>query len=1152
MPKTDFVHLHVHTEYSLLDGLARIEDLINKAQEFEMKSLAITDHGTMYGVIPFYNQAKDAGIKPIIGCEVYLAQRGHRNKQGKRDRQRSHLTLLCENNIGYQNLIKLVTRSHLDGFYYKPRIDYELLEEHAEGLICLTGCRSGRIPQHLINDNYSEAKGELRQLSEIMGPDNVFIELQVFNNQERDRELQESIKLKQEGQRLSQETGIGVVATNDVHYVEADDAYAQEILLCIQTKDVITDSQRSMSMIDIPEFYFKSPQEMAQLFPDLPQALENTVRIAERCHVEITTGKPIFPNFELPPQETDKTFLRKLVEEGLKRKFPEITREMQETIDYELEIIDDKGYNTYFLICHDLAVWARQKNIPISTRGSVTASLVAYALEITNINPLEYDLPFERFLNRERPSPPDIDFDIAEDKRDEVIDYVYEKYGRDHVAQIITFGRMEARAAIRDVARVLDLPYSVGDEVAKQIPFESDIAEALESNVDLKYQYESNPEIHKLIDTAQKIEGIARHASTHACGLVVTPEPLTQYVPLQKETKGGNGIITQYDMYALDINAVGDKALGLLKLDLLGLKNLTILRQTTQLIEQRTGEHIDIYQIPKDKDRVYEMLSQGHTVGVFQMESPGFQQLLKKLKPHNFVDVATAIALYRPGPMDLIPQYLEARKDPTKISYPHPDLKDILRETYGILIFQEQCMAVVSRMGGYTQGRADILRRAIGKKKKSLMMKEKKSFIQAAQKQGYSKEEAEDVFSYIESFARYGFNKSHTSAYALIAYQTAYFKYFYPLEYMTALFRSESDKLDKIPNIIKECQRLDLTVEPPDINQSNVHHDICDSQTIRFGLAGIKNLGEGVAQAIVAERQMHGPYADLASLCKRVDYQTLNKRSLESLIKSGALDEFGGRGQLLEVMSQYLDFGAQHQKKRINGQQGLFEKTSDQHLLAPRLPVLRPVPVEEKLSWERELLGVSFTPDPQKDLIKNYNGFDTHHLSRIDESNLNETVILVGIVDEVRKILTRSKHEEMAFVKVRGPTGKMEMVVFPRTYSKHRDQLVKNTPLLISGRISRKDEDSRLNIIPHKIAPLDNLDDSFFFRQKDDSAEIGLPKKVSRPILVEIKDWLDKKPGQTKLAIILKNGSESKRIRYPRRVEIDNDFRKRLFELLIL
>ena len=1148
MKKPQFIHLHLHSEYSLLDGLCRIPDLVQKLKELQMPAAALTDHGVMYGVIPFYTAMKKAGLNPIIGCEVYLAPRTRFQREA-RDREYHHLTLLCENTTGYHNLIKIVTQAHLEGFYYKPRVDYDLLSQYHEGIICLTGCRGSRVTQYLLRDQYSAAREEAGKLKEIFGADNVFVELQVFDTVKKGSDYRDSLKLKKEGTRLARDLDLGIVATGDVHYLNQEDAYAQEILICIQTKQSINDPHRTLSMVETPDFYLRSAEEMSQLFADLLEALSNTVEIAQRCRVEIETGKLIYPQFPLPPGQTAESYLRQLVEAGLQEKYPSLTSEIRNKVEYELDIITGKNYATYFLICHDLAQWARKRKIPISTRGSVSASIVAYALGITNFDPLQYKLPFERFMSRERPSPPDIDFDIAEDKRPAVIDYVYQKYGRDHVAQIITFGRMESRAVIRDVARVLDLPLSLADRLAKMIPPGQKIKKALDEIPELQQLYQEDRTIKNLIDLAQKLEGVVRHASTHACGLVITPEPLINYVPLQKETKGGENIITQYDMYALDVNAVGESALGLLKLDLLGLTTLSLLRQTTEMIKERQGEEIDIYHLPQ-REEVYKMLSEGHSTGVFQLEGAGMRRLLRQMQPQKMVDLMATIALYRPGPMDLIPQYLEARHDPQKIKYPHPDLEEILAETYGVLIFQEQCMAVVSKMGGYTQGRADILRRAIGKKKKDLMQQEKKEFIAAAQKQGYSKKEATEVFSYIETFANYGFNKSHTAAYALIAYQTAYLKYFYPLEFMTSLFNTEIDRQDKFPIFAAECQRLGLNLLPPEINQSEVFFSISGEKTIRFGLSAIKNVGQKAVEEIIAARKAGGPFRDFLDFCQRLPAKVLNKRIVESLIKSGALDVFGPRAALLEALPQFLRQGLAQQRSQQNGQRDLFSLAGEKDLLPPRLqlPPLPEVNAATKVQWEEELLGLHFTADPQEEKLKELRDFTTHDWEELNEINARR-VRVGGRLKQIRRLRTKKSQRWMAFLQFQPAHPHLEVVVFPALYAAQENLLREGQIFLLEGKVEKNQE--KTSFIVNNLIPWSQLQEEPFCRLKEKEIEIQLPRSLSPTRLEELKQFLLDHPGPNTVRLLIPNNGSVRKIKLPFRVHFSRSEQKEILRLLL-
>jgi DNA polymerase-3 subunit alpha len=855
-----FVHLHLHTEYSLLDGLCRIEDAIRKAVSFNMPALAITDHGALYGAFKFYKKAKEYNIKPIIGVEVYKAKRSRFDKQPGLEKDQYHLVLLAKSLEGYKNLLKLVTKAHLEGFYYKPRVDFEILKQYRHDIIALSGCLQGEIATLILENQLQEAEKVLQKYVEIFG-DNFYLEIQ--------RHPQKDIfeKVNQELIRLSRKYGVAIVATNDVHYLEAEDAYAQEILLCIQTLRTIYEKNRPLSMIDVPDYYFKSPKEMKGLFLDLPEVIDNTVKIAQECNVEIPYGKWILPKFDTPNNMPVEKYLANLVNERKKNRLENFSKDLvDKRLNYELEIINKKGYSTYFLIVADFVNWAKNNGIAVGPgRGSVAGSLVAYVLGITDINPLEYNLPFERFLNPERPTPPDIDIDFADNRRDEVLKYVTKTYGEDKVAQIITFGTMEARLVVRDVARALGFSYSQGDRLAKMIPpskqgFPMTISTALEESAQLKFAYQTEPDTKKVIDIARKLEGLPRHTSVHAAGVVIADKPLVEYVPLQKEAKEGR-IITQYDMYCLDLNAVSDqKAIGLLKVDFLGLRNLSIIEKALEYVYKNTGKKINIHQIPLDDKKTYELISQGNTIGVFQLESSGMRQLAKNLKPTKISDISAMVALYRPGPMDLIPAFLEGKNNPKKIKYLHPDLKPILEETYGVLVYQEQVMEIAHNLAGYTMSEADSLRMAMGKKKKDLMKKEKEKFIKGCIKKGYSKNLAEKVFSFMEKFAAYGFNKPHSASYALIAYWTAYIKANYPVEFMTALLSAELEAVAgpqrevKMATAIEECRRMNIPVFPPDINQSIYGFKI-EGGGIRFGLSAIKNVGEAAIESILSARK---------------------------------------------------------------------------------------------------------------------------------------------------------------------------------------------------------------------------------------------------------------------------------------------------------
>ncbi|KXK09342.1 MAG: DNA polymerase III subunit alpha [Microgenomates bacterium OLB23] len=842
--RMSFIHLHLHSEYSLLDGLSRIDELIAKAQEYNMNALALTDHGAMYGAFRFYIAAKKAGIKPIIGMEAYKAP-GSRFEHGSEEGERNsyHLTLLAKNYQGYKNLMKLTTYAHLEGYYYKPRVDFELLEKYSEGIVALSGCMSGEIPVALVNNQKDKAEKLLEKYQGIF-KDNFYIEVQrapgVANQEELNAELV----------ALSRKYNIPLVATNDVHYVNKEDAYAQDVLLCIQTGHNIYEENRPLSNIDTPEFYFKSTQEMQDLFRDLPEAIENTQKIADEVDLEIPYGKLILPIYPLRKDETAEEALRKLTFEKAPQRI-KVTEEEKKRLEYELDIICKKGYATYFLIVQDFINWSKGSDIGVGPgRGSVAGSLVAYCLKITDINPLEYEVPFERFLNPDRPSPPDIDVDFADVHRDRVLEYVTGKYGKEKVAQIITFGRMEAKMAVRDVARAMGMSYSQGDRISKMIPvgkqgFHITIDQALQESPQLRMAYTEEEEVRRVLDVARRLEGIARHSSVHAAGVMIADKDLTEYVPLQKEARGEK-IVTQYDMYCLDLNAVSNnEAVGLIKFDFLGLRNLTIIDNALKFVKKHTGNTIDIHNVPLDDKKTFALLSQGKTVGVFQLESRGMRRLAKDLKPNKITDITAMVALYRPGPMELIPSFLQGKRNPKSIKYLHKDLQPILAETYGVLVYQEQVMAIAHSIAGYTMSEADGFRMAVGKKKKALMKKEKIKFTAQAEKKGYAKSTIEKLYAAIEKFAAYGFNKPHAASYALIAYWTAYIKANYPVEYMAALLTAElqgaagAQREAKMFQAIEECKSMDIKVLPPDINKSEEDFSI-EGGAIRFGMSAIK------------------------------------------------------------------------------------------------------------------------------------------------------------------------------------------------------------------------------------------------------------------------------------------------------------------------
>lgn len=1071
---SSFTHLHVHTEYSLLDGLSKIDHLIKRTKELGMNSVAITDHGAMHGAIEFYVKAKKYGVKPIIGIEGYLAQRSRLDKEAQFDREPFHILLLAKDITGYKNLMKLSTISHLEGFYYKPRMDHQILRQYHEGLIVTSGCPDGEIPRALFNNQKDLARKLVNEYMDIFGEENFFFEVQ-HHLKNNGQEIEVTKKAREAIFELAKEFSRPVVATNDVHYVEKDDALAQDALLAIQTKETLNSPTRKLTMIDSPTFYLRSPDEMREIFYDHPEVLQNTQLIADACNLELTLNKIIFPHFKTPNGLTAGDYLISQVKEKALQRFPQgLSKIIEERIAHELDLIVSKSYADYFLIVADFVNWAKAQGIAVGPgRGSGAGSLVAYILRITGIDPIKYELPFERFLNIERISTPDFDIDFADSDRDRVIQYVKNKYGEDHAAQIVTFGSMEARAAVRDVGRVMNLPYSFCDRIAKLIPVglqgsEMTVDLALSLSADLKKVYDSENEARELLDLAKKINGCKRHASVHAAGVVISDEPLTEYVPLMRDTKEDK-IITQYNMYALDLNS-GDFAVGLIKMDFLGLRNLTILQKAMEMVEQTQGLKINIEEIPVDDLLTFQLICRTDTVGVFQLESPGMRRVVKDLQPGNITDIASVIALYRPGPMDLIPQFLEAKKNAAKTKYPHPDLKDILDDTYGVLVFQEQCLQIAHVLAGYTLGAADILRRAIGKKKKEIMDKERDKFIKGAQGKGYDKEIAEKVWGFIEKFAGYGFNRAHAASYALIAYETAYMKCHYPIEYMTALLACEFSNEDKVSVVVAESRRMGIEVLPPDVNHSNVNFTIID-KSIRFGLEAIKNVGEGGSEVIVKERQENGLYRGLDDMLARIDLTSVNKKVLESLIKVGACDSFGDRGSQLIALTQWMDNAGSDKRKKAQGLVNLFETPDDNSYKPKSLPKSPGLLKEQLLTWEKELLGFYLSEHPQAKTLGLLGSYVTHKISELSESEVGKVVTVGGMIISLRKILTKKDQQEMAFVKISDLSGSIEVIIFPKIFQNGNRQIAQDEVILVSGRLDNKEE-TDLKVIADKIVVL--------------------------------------------------------------------------------
>ncbi|MCL4389844.1 MAG: DNA polymerase III subunit alpha [Patescibacteria group bacterium] len=1071
-----YVSLHTHSEYSLLDGLSRIKDLVAKAKEYEMPAIALTDHGTMHGAIKFYLACKEAGINPIIGVEAYQAQRSRHDKQPGVDKDQYHLILLAKNYTGYKNLMKMVSIAALEGFYYKPRLDWEVLEKYHEGIICTTACEGGLVGSLVGKNERIGAQGTIRKLEEIFGKDSFYLEIQHHPGMDRGNEIYGVIS------KFSREMGIPLVATNDSHYTDKDDAEAQETLLCIQTQKTWLDKNRPLSMIDYPDFYFKSPQHMADEFAQFPDALENTLKIANDVNVEIPLDKLIFPPFEVPKGETPDSYLEKLVWEHVGDRYETVTPEVKDRINHELKIIEKVGYATYLLVFSDIARWAHEHGIMRNVRGSGASSIVNYIIGTSTLDPIRYRIPFERFLYVGRPSPADIDFDIADAYREQAVEYVRDKYGSDRVAQVITFGTMEAKAAVRDVARALGHPYAVGDRLSKLIPFGSQgfpmtIKHAMELTPELDQAYKNEPETRKIIDLAEKLEGVARHASVHAAGVVIADKDITEYTPLQLDPKGGK-IITQYDMYSLDLN-VSKHAVGLMKMDFLGLRNLTILGEAVRFVKQYKGiTDFDIENISMDDQAVFQMLTKGDTTGVFQLESAGMRKLVRELKPTTAEDLGALVALYRPGPMEIIPDFIKRKSHPELIFYPHDDLRPILEETYGLIIYQEQVMEIANKLAGYSLGESDGFRKAMGKKKPELMKKEGEKFRAGMIKKGYTAKLADQLFGLIEKFAAYGFNKAHSVSYGVIAYQTAYMKLHFPVEYMTAMLTAESrgntgdTKNEKIQMCIDECRRMKIIVLPPDINKSEVEFGI-EGNSIRFGLSAIKNVGAAAIESILAARKNGLPFSSLSDFARRVDLQKVNRKTLESLVKAGAMDKFGKRAAMLAALDKIIKESHNLSKQISSGQTGMFE--SAQAVASSfELPDMEELPKDQLLLFEREFLGFYLSEHPAQKALEKLTEMVTHEISELTaDLHLGKIVTIGGLVTGSRRVFTKKNNEEMAFITIQGRDGgKIDCVIFPKLYSNGAKKACDPDSVIVcTGRVDNRDE--KLSIIVDSIHALD-------------------------------------------------------------------------------
>lgn len=1062
-----FTHLHVHTEYSLLDGAARITDVVARAKELGMDSLAITDHGVMFGVIDFYRECKKQGIKPVIGCEVYTAARTMHDKDADRDKYQGHLVLLAKSNEGYRNLIKIVSKGFTEGYYYKPRIDKDVLRTYNGGIIALSACLAGKVQSCLLNRDYEGAKAEALAMDEIFGHGNFYLELQ-------DQGLDEEAMINPQLVKLSKELDIPLVATNDVHYVRQEDAEAHDVLLAIQTATTIDDEKRMRFPND--QFYLKSEDEMRKIFAYAPEAIENTHKIAMECDVEFTFGEYHLPEFIPPAGKTNKEYLRELCQTGLEKRYDEITPQLQERLDYELSVIENMGYVEYFLIVWDFINFAKVSNIMVGPgRGSAAGSLVAYALQITDIDPIRYSLIFERFLNPERVSMPDIDIDFCIERRGEVIDYVIKKYGKDNVSQIITFGTMKAKAAVRDVGRALNLSYAEADKVAKAIPFDlkMTIDKALEMNPELRAMYEGDERIAKVIDMSRAIEGMPRHASTHAAGVVISKLPLDEYVPLYMSDKG---VATQFNMTTIE-------ELGLLKMDFLGLRNLTVIRDALELIEKNYGVTIDFAKMGYDDRGVYDMIASGNTLGVFQLESGGMTQFMKNLKPTCFEDVVAGISLYRPGPMDSIPKYIENKKNPDRIKYVTPELAPILDVTYGCLVYQEQVMQIVRDLAGYSFGRSDIVRRAMSKKKKDVMLKEKEYFIHGkldaegnveipgCVRNGISEAAAESIFADMETFAQYAFNKSHAAAYAVVAFETGYLKKYYPVEFMAALMTSVMGDAKSIAKYIRNCQDMGIAVLPPCVNESQKKFSVVDGK-IRFGLLGVKNVGEGAIDAIIKAREEKGLPKDIFQFINNLEISEVNKKAVESLIKAGAMDCFSdNRAAHLAVYESLVESAQNSAKKNIAGQMSLFQISSEEMSsgdTSGTLPDVKNFSKDILLAMEKEMVGVYISDHPLHEYAEKIEKLATVNSEELaaaaepdhSDSHIRDgmTVTMAGMISGKKNLVTKS-NKMMAFVDMEDLYGEVEVVVFPNVYERYAGAITEDNVVVVKGKLNFKEEE---------------------------------------------------------------------------------------------
>lgn len=1123
-----FTHLHLHTEYSLLDATIRISDLVGKLQASGMNACAVTDHGNMYGIFKFQDAMKSAGLKPIIGCEIYIAPRSMQEKEYGIDNNYFHLVVLAKNYQGYKNLMKIVSVSNMDGFYYRPRIDFETLSKYSDGLIALSACLAGPVARPIMQNNVKLAKENAERYARLF-KDNFYIEIQKNGMEEQDTTNVELI-------RIAKELNLPLVATCDAHYLNKEDAQIQEILWCISDGYTMEDPKRRRMPTN--EFYVKTPEEMELLFKDIPEAIANTAKIADEIEVfDITFQRVETPYLDLPKGMTAKSYLKEITYEGAKKKYGDITKELESRIEYELEIIHSKGYDDYFLVVRDFIAFCRNNDIVVGMRGSGCGSVVAYSCDITDIEPVSWELYFERFLNPERPSPPDFDIDIADKRRGEVIEYTIKKYGAENVKQIGTFSKLQTRQAIRDVARVIGVDLQTADSLSKMVEI------VFGKSKPIDYMIEHNPEFAEIINSSEKtkelanivrkVSGLCRGVSTHACGILITPEPVVEYCPIQRDSHGGGMGMTQYEMFDIE-------PLGLMKYDFLGLRNLNIIGAALKKIEKQRGEKIVLRDIDPKDPKAFELLRSGHTVGLFQLESEGMKRTIRALKPESQEDICYILSAYRPGPMQYISEYVAVKEGKQDPDYIFPELEPVLSITKGVITYQEQVMKIAQIIAGYSLGKADILRRAMGKKKVEVMEAEKPVFVEGAKSRGFEGEKVEKLWDKLLQFANYGFNKAHSASYATIAYWTAYLKAYYPLEFMAALLEGDLEKFDRVIIDLKECERLGIDVLPPDINQSRYYFTTEGDRSIRFGLGGIKNVGDDLVQRIVEERDENGVYAHLDDFVHRV-FESVSKKGIEYLIMSGTMDSFGEREALIEVFPEVYEKEKARRKSQEIGQIDIFSMDgghSTQTVDETSLPLKDKVDTGKILQWEKELLGMYFSSHPLDNLQEFFESRNVTPLADVLENKKNNAVVILGVmVSKIRKITTK-KGDVMAFLTIEDKTATTDAIIFPRVYQELKDSLEANKPILIAGRLNVRDGEK--SVVVEKAKYIDETKHT----SKFEGVTFKITAMHGEEEIAELKAFIENSQGDTTVRIIVNDGTESKKVVLNKKIMNDEECQK--------